>query len=56
MRVVFSDKFHELLEIVKPYVNAYTAELDPNAPEDIKRAYKEFMKLGDKEYEEAFPE
>lgn len=53
MRIVFSERVKELLKMVKPYIDPDTSELNPDAPDEIKRAHKEFKELADKEYEAA---
>lgn len=52
MRVKFSDRVRELGNIVAPYLDEW-AQLNPNAPENIKKLYKEYIDLANKEYEEA---
>lgn len=52
MRFTFSDKVHELQDMVRPYYDEW-AHLKPNAPENIKKVYAELMELMNKEYEEA---
>lgn len=52
MRFKYSDKVNRLREIVEPYFDEW-AHLKSDAPEHIKKTYKELMDLMDKEYEEA---
>ena len=52
MRFRYSDKVHNLQNIVRPYYDEW-ANLKPDAPEHIKKTYKELMDLMNKEYEEA---
>lgn len=52
MRVKFSDKVHELGNIIAPYLDEW-AQLKPDTPENIKKLYKEYIDLANKEYEDA---
>ena len=55
MRVVYSDKVEKLWDKIEPYfiMDGLTLKLDSDAPDDIKKAYKEYKILSHKEYEEA---
>ena len=52
MIVRFSTKVDELWKRISPYIEE-GAHLKSDAPEHIKKTYKELMDLMDKEYEEA---
>lgn len=52
MRFTFSDKVHELQDIIRPYFDEW-GQLKPNAPENIKEMYEELIRLMNKEYEAA---
>lgn len=52
MRVKFSDKVHDLGNIIALYLDEW-GQLKQNAPENIKKLYKEYIDLANKEYEDA---
>ena len=52
MRFKYSDRVHELGDIVDPYLDEW-AHLKSDAPDNIKKIYKEYIDLANKEYEEA---
>lgn len=51
MRIQHSEKFNELLKKVESYIDI--DGIRPDAPENIKKLYKEFIELGEKEYNAA---
>ena len=55
MRIVYSDKVYELLNLIKPYVewDKFPAKLKEDAPENIKNAeslYRELVKKEKTQY------
>lgn len=48
MRVLLTEKENEIIELIKPYTildNKLTPKLSENAPENVKRAYNEFLEM-----------
>lgn len=55
MRIVYSDKVYELLNLIKPYIewDKFPAKLKDDAPDDIKKAEvlcNELMKKEKKQF------
>ncbi|MDD6490337.1 MAG: hypothetical protein PUG48_11130 [Clostridia bacterium] len=48
MRVLLTEKENEIIELIKPYTildNKLTPKLSKNSPENVKRAYNEFLEM-----------
>lgn len=55
MRVVFSEKVNELEKIISPYMDlsCIPCKLKEDAPDEIKQAYNEFIRISKEEYEKS---
>lgn len=47
MRVALTEKEKKLIDLIKPYTifDGLTPKLSENAPENVKRAYNEFLEM-----------
>lgn len=55
MRLIYSDEANRLYDMVEPYIefSIKGSHIKDDAPEEIKKAYKKWQELANKEYHDA---